>query len=119
MTVVIFFTDLRSVPSKLKHYEMDWRPNLTAFDAIVATAGIMEAKKIRDDLANDNHDLIVSWYNRETDEISEIGGVGTLEWLIQDNTTLTVNYEDETTTREQINEADAWTIKNEQKDNSS
>lgn len=119
MTIKIYYTDLRARPSKLEKYEIDCRAELTAFDAIVETAGITEAKKISDDLARNNQDLIVSWHNRETDEISEIGGIGTLDWLIEDNITLTVNYENETTTQTQINEADAWAIKNEQEENPS
>lgn len=54
---------------------------------------------------------MVSWWNKETDEICEIGRVGRLDWASADQTVLTVNYENEATTQQQIDESVDWSSK--------
>ncbi len=110
MSIKILYTDLRTVPSKLEKHVLEWERDLTAFHALERTLGRLVAETIDKDLKNDNHELMVSWYNKDTGDICEIGGVGRLDWYVQDSMLLTVNYENESTSQQQIEEADNWTL---------
>ncbi len=111
MTVTVFFTDLRDTASKLERYVLDWQDGLTAFQALEHALGAAVVVKIDSDLKADSKELIVSWMNRHTEEASEIGGVGRLDWDITDDTVLTVSYEGKETTQEQIDELLEWTLR--------
>jgi len=110
MSIEIFYTDLRIVPSKLEKRVLEWERDLTAFSALERTLGRLLAESIERDLKNNSQEVMVSWYNKDTDDICEIGGVGSLDWYLEDSTLLTVNYENESTSQEQIEEAIHWTL---------
>jgi hypothetical protein len=63
-------------------------------------------------LASDNIELKVAWYNKRTDAISEMGGVGSLDWIVMDETVITVSYENALTSEEQFDELERWTLEN-------
>ena len=111
MSISLLFTDLRSAPSKLEKHNIEWKPNLIAKQALEITLGPNLADDIERDLRNNSRELIVSWYNKRSKEISEIGGVGTVNWVVPDDTVITVSYENQSTTQEQIDESIEWTLK--------
>ena len=113
MTVVIIFTDLRIVPSKLAKYSVEWHPGFSARQVLEMSLGDILANEIEKDLKNNSHEIVVSWYNKRSGDVSEIGGVGTLDWSIPEDTVLTVSYENESTTQNQIDESIEWTLKQE------
>jgi hypothetical protein len=110
VSVVILFTDLRAAPSKLKKHILEWQPNLTAKQALEMTLGQSSTAEIEKELKNNSHELIVSWYNKRSNEISEIGGLGEINWIVPDDTVITVSYENENTTEQQINESVEWML---------
>ena len=110
MSIQILYTDLRTVPSKLEKHILEWERDLTAFTALERALGQLVSESIDRDLKNRSREIMVSWYVKDTDDISEIGGTGTLDWNLWDSTILTVNYENESTTQEQIEEATNWTL---------
>ncbi|MBC7815083.1 MAG: hypothetical protein H7175_28255 [Burkholderiales bacterium] len=97
MSIVVFHTDLTVQPSILAKYVIAWREGMTAFEAIQKTLGNDMAKRVSHDLAIDNRDLVVSWYNKDTDETSDYGGVGSLDWEVPNNSAITVSYDHNTT----------------------
>jgi hypothetical protein len=111
MSISLLFTDLRSAPSRLEKYNIEWKPNLTAKQALEITLGPNLVDDIEKDLRNNSRELIVSWYNKRSNEISEIGGVGTINWIVTDHTVITVSYENNSTTQQQIDESIEWTLK--------
>ncbi len=113
MSVAVFLTDLRHMPSKLERHVVDWRDGLTAFQALEHAFGAAIAEEIDSDLKADSKELIVSWMNKRTEDVSEIGGIGTLDWSIPNDTVLTVSYEGEATTQQQIDESIEWTLRQE------
>jgi hypothetical protein len=113
MTIAIYFSDLRTKPSKLRKYTLEWRPQFTALEALTLAVGEEEARNIAYDLKLNKTELKVAWYNKETDAISEIGGVGRLDWNLADNILVTINYESNLTTQEQFDELERWTLENE------
>jgi hypothetical protein len=113
MSISLLFTDLRSAPSRLEKHNIEWKPRLTAKQTFELTLGPTLADDIEKDLHNNSRELIVSWYNKRSNEISEIGGVGTVNWAVPDDTVITVSYENERTTQEQIDESIEWTLKQE------
>ncbi|MBN1123321.1 MAG: hypothetical protein JXJ17_19775 [Anaerolineae bacterium] len=112
MSILILYTDLRILPSILQKAEVEWCKGLSAFDAVRQSFGSKVANDIQQDLIRNNTELIVAWYNKASGDICEIGGVGTLDWVIDDYTLLTITYENANTTEEQIAEADQWTLEN-------
>gem|GEM_PF-5227292 len=71
------------------------------------------AQIIDDGLRSNDLELIVSWYNKATGDISEMGGVGRLDWLIEDNSILTITYDNGSTTQAQEDELEKWMLDNE------
>ncbi len=110
MSIIILYTDLRVVPSKLEKHVLEWERDLTALNALERTLGQLLAENIDKDLKKRSREIIVSWYVKDTDDISEIGGIGSLDWNMEDSTILTVSYENESTTQEQIEESINWTL---------
>ena len=113
MPLKILYVDLRVDPSKFEDSRWNWSQGLTARKAIEQALGEAVADQIVDDLAKDNKQLTVSWTNKATGEHSEVGGVGSLDWEIPDNSIVTAVYENQTTTQEKMNEAIEWMLKNE------
>ena len=111
MAIKILYADLRNNASRYEHFAIAWKPGLTALLATQQTLTAEIADQITDDLHDNNQEIMVSWYNVITEEHSEIGGVGSLDWEIPDGSVLTIVYEDETTTQHQIDESSAWMLK--------
>jgi hypothetical protein len=108
MTILILYTDLRYQPSQLVKAVVKWEPNLTAYQVVLRGIGKQLANRVNQDLSDDLKDITVSWFNKATQEISEIGGVASLDWEVKDDTLLTINYENDKTTEAQLLEADRW-----------
>ena len=110
MSIILLFTDLRTTPSRLLKYRFDWEPNQFASNLIQQVLGEKTVKEIEKDFSKNNPDIIVSWFHKDTKDVSEIGGVGSLRWIVQDNTIITIAYENENTTEQQIEEVINWTL---------
>ncbi len=110
MSLTVFYTDLRNRPSKLERQVAGWQPGLTAFQAVEQALGSAVAQQVEADLAANSDEIIVSWWNKESDDHSEIGGVGRLDWAVPDKTVITVSYHNDATTQEQIDESIRWTL---------
>ncbi len=110
MGITVLYTDLRRLPSRLERQTAEWRPALTAFEALQLALGPALAREIEKDLLSNSREVMVPWWNKDTDDHSEIGGVGSLDWTIADGTVVTVNYENQATTQQQIDEAIEWTL---------
>ncbi len=113
MSIIVYFVDLSSADSRLEKIVMEKESGLTAFGALERALGLPLAKKIESDFASNSRAIMVSWWNKETDEHSEYGGVGAIDWEIDDHSVLTVNYESETTTEQQINDSIEWMLTHE------
>ena len=111
MPLLIVLTDLQTTPFRLERYDVKYQHNTTAMEIISQTLGEHKALEIELALKNNAPHLIVSWYNVKTEEISEIGGVGTLNWLIEDHSLLSINY-DSVISLEQENEYEQWILDN-------
>ena len=110
MGVEIFYTDLRCVPSQLLYTRVEWISGKTALSFLQEALGEDSSKEIDNDLRKKSSELIVSWYDKDSKEICEIGGTGSLNWIMPDNYVLSVCYENEFTTEEQIEESIKWTL---------
>ena len=113
MSIVILFTDLRAYPSKLEKHVAEWAPDMTARQILQSHLGSDLVNGIDQDLKENNQELKVSWYNNYSGDISEIGGIGNIDWIVPDGMVITVSYENEHTTRQQIDDSIAWTMKQE------
>jgi len=113
MSIKILYTDLRTVPSKLEKCVVEWQPDLTALQVLEKALGETLTNEVERGLKSNSREIIVSWYNESTGDVSEIGGVGTLEWHIPDDTVLTISYENEATTQQQVDESIKWTLEQE------
>ncbi len=116
MVVRLFYVDVTTSPSDMKKAFVAWHEHLTAHDAIALAFGDRLANSVATDLMQDHQYLIVSWTNPVLDDHSEIGGVGSLEWSIPDQTVLTIFYEGEATPQNKIDEAIQWLLENENSD---
>src|SRR5688500_3054727 len=105
MTITVFYIDLRTHTSQLAKFLVEWKPNITAKEVVENCLNETKAQIIEKDLRDNNHEIIVSWWHKPSGKISEIGGVGTLLWSIADETVLTVNYENDRTTSNQLDES--------------
>jgi hypothetical protein len=113
MAVKILWADLRYRKTILQSATIEWRSGLTAAEVVVQGFGESDAQQIARDLQSNNPEIMVSWYNLITDEGSGIGGVGSLDWEIQDRTILAINYEDEMTTDKQVERCADWMLESE------
>lgn len=109
MAIFLSYTDIRSSPSVLLKFKADWTQDMIASEVISICMGEEKVKNVETDLSNNNPEIIVSWYHKPTGDICEIGGVKNLTWKIADHTILTIAYENQTTTKEQIDELIKWT----------
>jgi hypothetical protein len=85
-------------------------PELTAYEAVALAVGEAYAAQVESDLANNSEEIIVGWSDTDTGEHSEVGGVGSLMWPIAPNGVLTISYENEHTTQDQIDESSEWML---------
>ena len=113
MSITILYTDLRSMPSKLERRVVDWHVSLTAFDVLEHAFGLALAQRIEDDLHANIKEIMVSWWNKENGDHSEIGGVGRIDWIVPDQMVFIVSYENGATTQKQIDDSIEWTLKQE------
>lgn len=108
MAILILYTDVRSDPLELVSKLLDWQPQLTAFQAIALGLGSAKAETIQADLAKNSSELIVAWHNQATDDICEMGGVGSLEWEVEDTMSISISYMDEDLSEELFNKYCEW-----------
>lgn len=113
MPIKVLYNDLRVVPPKLERFIVEWHQGLTAEGTIQAALGLEQAQKITDDLERNDPEIMVSYSNDVTDERSDYGGVGTVDWEIDDRTVLVVTYENSNTTAAAIDEAIEWMLEDE------
>lgn len=113
MSVKTFYVDLRNRTSEYRKAIVDWHPELTAEAAVRQAFGDSIADQAVNDLQNNNWQVGVAWHIPDTDEHSEVGGVGSLDWEIPDTSYLTIVYEDKNTTNQQIDESSDWMTANE------
>jgi hypothetical protein len=113
MSVKVFYVDLRNRTSEYKKAVIDWHSELTAEAAVRQAFGESVANQAVHDLDINSGEIGIAWHIPDTDEHSEIGGVGSLDWDIPDISYLTIVYEDEHTTNQQIDESSEWMIANE------
>ncbi len=59
--------------------------------------------------------IMVSWYNKETDDHSDMTYYGSLDWSVPDQSQIVISYDD-TATPEQIDEFERWMVESEQQD---
>lgn len=112
MSIRVFFVDLRHGMSEYKKADVQWYEGMEAVDALNRALGSRVVEDIVADLAKNCAYLTVSWNSGETDDHSAIGGVGSLDWVIDDGSTLTVIYEDENTEEHQVDESSDWLLRN-------
>jgi hypothetical protein len=110
MSVIVLLTGLRQNPSKLVRCDINWESNLTAKQVIEKAFGNLLSAEIENDLRINNSKLMIAWYNKASGDVSEIGGVGNLNWKVSDNIVITINYESDSTTDDQIEESIKWTL---------
>lgn len=108
MTIIILYEDLRNKTSIRRDFTINWKPRMTAKHAIQDALGEKIADSLEHDLMVNNKDLIIGWYNTDTEEHSNVGGIGNLDWELPDNSHLTVCYEDKDTTESQRDESFEW-----------
>lgn len=112
MDVTIYFADMRDGVSRFEKHIVEWKEGMSAADAVRQALEPETAQAILDDLLQNNLDLIVSWLNPITDQHSEMGGVGGLDWEIDSGSMLTITYADEQTAEQQEAEFEAWILAN-------
>ncbi len=113
MAIKIFYTDLRVNPSKLVKYMIAWSPGLTAKRAVETALDLSDANSIVADLARNSAEVTVAWNNLVTGESSDVGGVDSLDWDIEDHSVLTITHENANTSQQQIDESIEWLLANE------
>ena len=111
MSVVILYTDLRCMPSKLSRHEINWIAEQTALFYLQKALGETLAEEVDNDLRNNSSEIIVGWYDKISGDICDMGGTGSLDWITLDSYVLTISYENELTTEQQIDESIEWTLK--------
>ena len=111
MSIIILYVDLRNNKTQLKEQEIDWKDGITAFEAVKIALTGKVAQQIQNALVHNSiPGLIVSWSSLIDNSISEIGGVGSLDWKIDDNSMLAITYEDEATSDQQMDESTEWML---------
>lgn len=110
--ITIFYADMRGGYSRFEKHSVAWHEGLSAADAVRQAMGDETAQVILDDLAQNNFDLMVSWLNPLTDEHSELGGIGSLDWEIESSWILTITYADQQTTGQQDEKFETWLLAN-------
>jgi len=111
MAVTVLYTNLRGQPSQLAKYLVEWKPNMTAKEVIETCLGEAQAQTIENDLKDNKQEIMVSWWHKPSGKISEIGGLGTTLSEIEDDSIVTINYENQNTTQTQIDESIQWVLR--------
>jgi hypothetical protein len=91
MAITVLFTDLRIYPSQLEKYSVKWEPNMTAREVIKDCLGEMKTQVIEKDLNDNNQEITVVWWHKPSGETSEVGGAGTIQWSIDDDSVLSID----------------------------
>jgi hypothetical protein len=117
--IEVFYSDLRVQPSLMVRAKIEWQPSLTALEAISRVVGEQRAEQVAEDLITNQGELMVfSW--RYIDGVArEVSGVGRLDWDVDEHSVLSVNYENELTTSEQIEAFDRWCLKTDEENSTS
>src|SRR5574341_35289 len=90
---------------------VSWQKGLTAFEAIQEALSVDIAQQIAADLVrHDNHELTVSWASFRHDDHSEVGGVSSLDWEVEDESILAITYEDKSTSDQLLDESSEWML---------
>jgi hypothetical protein len=113
MSLKVYFVDLRNRISVYRKAALEWYPHLTAEEAVREAFGNELAQQAVADLQQNRPEILVAWDNPTTEEHSEVGGVGSHDWQIPDTSNLTIIYEDQDTTNQQIDESSDWMLENE------
>ena len=115
MAIKVLYNDLRTTPPRLTRFLTAWYRGMTAQEALQNVLDARLVRQIVDDLASNKPEITVSWINEVTQEHSEIGGVGSLDWEIPDRSIVVVTYEDQTTTEEAVDTAITWMLEDEER----
>lgn len=110
MSFLVLYADLRDSDPILVKATIGFQPDISALQIVQSALGVAEGERIEADLAQNDQRLIVSWYNAKTEEISEIGEVGSLRWKLEDNTILTITYQGLSTPETLAVEMEKWNI---------
>jgi hypothetical protein len=110
--IIVLYVDLRKNKSVMKKSVVEWQDDLKANSAIAQGLGEVLARIIEDDLKINNPEITVSWNSLVSDYHSDVGGVGDLDWIIEDQSALAIAYEDENTTDEQLDKSSDWMLEN-------
>jgi hypothetical protein len=90
---------------------VEWKLNITAKEVIESCLGETQTQTIESELKDNSQEIMVSWWHKPSGKTSEIGGVGITRWEIDDDSVITINYENQNTTQPQIDESLEWTLK--------
>ena len=108
MTVVVLYIDARSTPPYFFRRQLDWNLNLQAQEAVEMVLGQEKADQVQRDLIKGNHQLTISWTNRNTEEHSDVGGVGRLDWPIADGSILAILYMSDSSSPDVMEQISEW-----------
>ncbi len=111
MAVKILFGDLRDGDTTMSDHTVLWQAHRTARQALCGALETEIAETVLDDLARNDNRLTVSWSSVAHGEHSDIGGVDDLDWEIEDDSVLSVAYEDEQTSSAMIEPSIQWMLK--------
>lgn len=112
MAVRILYIDIRDEKQVMRSYTVAWRPKLTAYDAIRLALNMTKALEVARDLESNDPDILIAWHDEELATHSEVGGVANLDWDIPDKSVLTIVYENQNSTQQQIDASSDWMIQN-------
>ena len=112
MSISVYFVDLRNGTSEYTKVVVPWNDGMKAIDVLNEALAPEVVQSIVADLTRNHPYLMVSWNSGQTRDHSDIGGVGSLDWLIKTDLTLTIIYEDENTCEHQIDESAEWLLQN-------
>jgi hypothetical protein len=110
--ISVFFADIRDDRLQFFKGEVERSPNMTVLEAIRRILGEELTTAINNDLHSNNSEVTVSWNNLTTGKHSNIGGVGSLNWAINDNIIVTIVYDNEATSPEQEDKMITWMLNN-------
>ena len=112
MAVKILYVDIRDEKQMMESFVVEWNSGLTAREAVEQALTRNNASEIAHHLHSNNSEITVAWHDEKIEEHSEVGGIGNLDWQIPDKSVLTVVYENERTTPQQIDMSSDWMIEN-------
>jgi len=113
MSIKVLFNDLRIYPLQFNRHIIDWFPGMRADEVVKKSFPISVAERIIDDLNKNNQQITVSWLNDILDQRSEVGGVESFDWQIPDKSILIIIYQDDTTSKDSVEQAISWMMEDE------